>query len=154
MTQTIWILSVKLKKLPQRSSLLPLFKFLFFSRDQQYRNSMGIHALAQWLSAQMSSHGKSLHWRAPGWYFWQPLHVCWRKGIGGTRVSFHLQWAKKYQNKITLVSPCLLSGFFYSLRMTKCCLSYLHIKLLGKTSDTQEWPPGNEQESCRVDTEI
>lgn len=98
----------------------------------------------------MSSHEKSLQWRARSWHFWQPLQVCERKGTGRARVSFHLQWPRNTRMSL----PCpVYCQVFCSLRMTKCCLSYLPTKFLGKTSAVQEWPSENKQESCRVEAE-
>lgn len=67
-------------------------------------------------------------------------------------MSFLLQWDKKYHNEFALFLSIV--RVFCSPRMTKCCLSYLPIKLFGKTSGVQEWPSKNKQESCRVEKKI
>lgn len=66
-------------------------------------------------------------------------------------MSLHLQWDKTYQNEFA--SSLSIVRVFCCLRMTKCCLSYFPIKLLGKTSDAQEQPSENKQESCKVEKE-
>lgn len=142
-------LSVKLKQLPQCSSLFPPFLILF-SRDQQIQNHHGNTGACTvtlctdefpWEKFALKSFRLEFLATIPS-----VLEKRDRQGKGELPLAVG-------QEIPEWVSPGLLPCVFVVLRMTKCCLSYLPIKLLGRTSDAQEWPSENKQESCRVEIE-